>query len=418
MCGIVGIISKYSSGFFQYHEELFTKMLQMDAIRGDDSTGVFGVDKAGNFDLLKGNAGGYVFTNSSNYQKFAKRVRNDYHIVIGHNRKATVGTITPENAHPFHEGKVILVHNGTIWNQDELNKEVSVDSHAIAHALNEHDAVKALGSINGAYALVWYNIEDKLLNVVRNNQRPLALLEYSDFWVISSEAGLPLWLNLRENRKHVQLIDVPINTILTFPLNILTQQPTQVSYEEYKAPALPPYNYVPRWVNNHTASPPSTVSAGDRIQVVFEDDRGGIDGGTTFIGHPVISNVMDKNIVVHYYTNDPEFTDIVCKHEFFTCKIVSIGAYQGIPLWYVNEAVPILNAIRTFNNEYVSQDEIKNIISMGCQRCSGAIIEQDIKNTIVKKKSDNTYRIICNKCIESSVNSATTRPKGTLTVVH
>ena len=54
MCGIVGLISKNKSGFEHWSSSLFTQLLQMDSIRGKDSTGVFGVDQQNKIDLLKG----------------------------------------------------------------------------------------------------------------------------------------------------------------------------------------------------------------------------------------------------------------------------------------------------------------------------------------------------------------------------
>ena len=140
MCGIVGLISRRHNGFISKNAEMFTQLLIADTIRGDDSTGVFGVTSGGSVDVLKGDTNGYVFTKSQNYSTIKNKIRSHYHIIVGHNRKATKGQITPENAHPFHEGNIVLVHNGTIWNSDDLNKDVDVDSHAIAHALNENDA--------------------------------------------------------------------------------------------------------------------------------------------------------------------------------------------------------------------------------------------------------------------------------------
>src|SRR3990167_860810 len=209
MCGIVGIISKYSYGFPVNMDDYFTNMLVCDTIRGADATGVFGVDKDGNIDIVKGNADGYVFTKSADYAKFKKRIYSRYHIVIGHNRKATVGNSVPENAHPFREDPIVLVHNGTIYNADKLNKDVEVDSHAIAHALKEKDAKQALESIDGAFALVWYDQNQKTLNLTRNNARPLFLVEYEDCWILGSEPGLILWLSRRDNIREKVIMEVP-----------------------------------------------------------------------------------------------------------------------------------------------------------------------------------------------------------------
>ena len=45
MCGIVGIATKQNNGFTSAEGDMFRDMLYLDAFRGWDSTGVFGVDK-------------------------------------------------------------------------------------------------------------------------------------------------------------------------------------------------------------------------------------------------------------------------------------------------------------------------------------------------------------------------------------
>jgi hypothetical protein len=58
--------------------------------------------------------------------------------VMGHTRKATVGGISVENAHPFEIGNIVGAHNGGVSNHSELNKQYGrnfeVDSmHIFAH---------------------------------------------------------------------------------------------------------------------------------------------------------------------------------------------------------------------------------------------------------------------------------------------
>src|SRR3990167_9577942 len=263
MCGIIGALSKHGT-FSSYMQNLFTNMLRMDSIRGADSTGVFGVSAHGKVDFVKGNTDGYIFSRSKEYKKFYDRI-TDYKIIIGHNRKATSGTITANNAHPFHEKHIILVHNGTIANGKEL-ATTEVDSHAIAHALADHDAVTALGKLDGAYALVWYEQSDKTLNLARNKERPLSLLNYLGAWVISSEVGLPLWLQSREDRrvdttdKDKGIIQIPTDKILCFKLENLDKGYFEIPYEEYKRwsyPVVTPYksSFTPR-VNMDSANIP------------------------------------------------------------------------------------------------------------------------------------------------------------------
>jgi uncharacterized protein YeeX (DUF496 family) len=82
--------------------------------------------------------------------------------VMAHTRKATQGSVSVENAHPFEVGKIIGAHNGIISNHVMLNnkykRECVVDSQHIFHHLNED---KELNDIHGYGVITWI---DKTIN--------------------------------------------------------------------------------------------------------------------------------------------------------------------------------------------------------------------------------------------------------------
>jgi len=53
MCGLVGMIVKGNSGLIKQHEDTFYQLLYADALRGEDSTGVIGVEKDTTFHIAK-----------------------------------------------------------------------------------------------------------------------------------------------------------------------------------------------------------------------------------------------------------------------------------------------------------------------------------------------------------------------------
>ena len=127
MCGIIGLVSKVMGGFDYWSDDLFTDLLKADTIRGPDSTGVFGVAKSGEIDVIKGNTEAYKFIKCRQFANFRKKIYQDYRIVIGHNRKATTGAVSSHNAHPFREKHIVLVHNGTLRSTDELTKDKEIE---------------------------------------------------------------------------------------------------------------------------------------------------------------------------------------------------------------------------------------------------------------------------------------------------
>jgi predicted glutamine amidotransferase len=214
MCGIVGLISKRKWGFYNGHADVFKELLFVDTLRGPDSTGVFGVTKNANVSILKAAIPGPQFIELDNFKKFCDSMTKNYVAVIGHNRKATKGSISAKNAHPFKVDDITLVHNGTIWGDKEFKEGVEVDSHQIAHDISEKGEFETIKAINGAYALVWFNKTDKTLNAVRNSQRPLSILETDGFWVLASEAGLAHAVLIRNNYKLLKVHPIPTKTMV------------------------------------------------------------------------------------------------------------------------------------------------------------------------------------------------------------
>lgn len=205
MCGLVGMISKWRGGFNQNNFEFFNHLLYMDALRGEDSTGVFAVDNIGNVRIAKSAEPSAKFMVSDEYKALRTVALQRGWAFIGHNRKATRGAINDENAHPFWvDDKLVLVHNGTMFGDHKKLADVEVDSHAIAHVLaEESDPEKALQKINAAYALIWYDIQNKRLHMVRNDQRPLCWVETHSAIYFASEGDMLAFTARRTNTEMI-----------------------------------------------------------------------------------------------------------------------------------------------------------------------------------------------------------------------
>lgn len=209
MCGIVGVASGFTNGFSMKEADMFTQMLYMDAMRGWDSTGVFGVDRLGNVECHKEASEAADFLKAEEYKTFRNKLIQRGTFAVGHNRAATRGSINDKNAHPFWvEDKVILVQNGTYKGSHKELKDTEVDSEAIAHVLVENeDVTEALKKVNAAYALVWYDTRNKTLNLIRNDERPLFLAKMVNGGLVwCSEPG---FLYLAAARNEVELSHKP-----------------------------------------------------------------------------------------------------------------------------------------------------------------------------------------------------------------
>lgn len=181
MCGIIGIVGKFSVG---------TRLLQgLERLeyRGYDSAGIATV-RLGKLNRLR--AEGKLIHLKD---KFALTPLEG-NIGIGHTRWATHGQPSEANAHPHLTPQVALVHNGIIENYRELREalqnegclfESETDTEVIAHLIAQYrekgcppqEAVaQALKRLKGAFALaILFAGYENLLIVARQGGSPLVI---------------------------------------------------------------------------------------------------------------------------------------------------------------------------------------------------------------------------------------------------
>ena len=121
MCGLFGFIAHEKT---QLDMETFLHLGCENDIRGGDSVGIF-IDKVAEYGVDKEK----LFVNFFQTSKLLEQVKQ-VHIAVGHDRKASVGTIGLETAQPVvirnanNEIDFVLLHNGTLTNHAELQKHL------------------------------------------------------------------------------------------------------------------------------------------------------------------------------------------------------------------------------------------------------------------------------------------------------
>ena len=208
MCGIFGL------AYYGRSVPLVTQAKSMrkvcrnlmieSEIRGDDASGICVLAK-NEATIYKNYIPASKMVKRPTFNKALINIKSDSDIkaVLGHARSKTKGTrYENENNHPIIAGKVVGVHNGTIWNDEliynqeaQLERRGKVDSEIIFRLIDMYaskreinfdvvEAVKlATRRIAGSYACAFIHLDvPDYLTLFRNNGKGMIYLyNYDDF---------------------------------------------------------------------------------------------------------------------------------------------------------------------------------------------------------------------------------------------
>lgn len=417
MCGLVAIISKNKSGFAFKDKTIFLQMLISDMFRGMDSTGCYGINKYGNLNMIKDASHASLFINKKEANIFFNDFISDYHIVVGHNRKATMGATISENAHPFIEGNICLVHNGTLQNHYKLANR-TVDSNAIAAHINEHGYKSMLKNIEGAYALIWYNAEEKTLYFTRNAERPLHLVETAEKIYLASEAKMLDWILDRNDINKITIQNVPTDKVFKFNL-----ETRKLEAESKPKKAEPPKNKFHQSNQSHPSGAKSTnltvsgqtvltpySASTDTQKATIETYKSGqlvswrlldwekrekswkLEGETTDGYKTPVSIFLDSQV-----WSDKELDRLVAA-EWLQGNVSTISWKAGTTKLYL-KTVHVSPLMKTANHKMVTFGQID--AAGGCCYSCGTILQskEDVNDSVIAVNSKGEIQFItCGPC--------------------
>lgn len=177
MCGLSGVAGSISNK----EEDVASDLFYYNWLRGPDSCGVAMVPRhknKGKPEIVKAMGAPWELWETKEYNKM---MQASAHVILQHNRKATVGPKTSAMAHPFLFNHIVGAHNGTVSMSDidklPKGKGSLSDSRAILEAINDIGAVETMKLLpdwgTNAWALTWYDKRDHTMNMLRNADRPL-----------------------------------------------------------------------------------------------------------------------------------------------------------------------------------------------------------------------------------------------------
>jgi len=249
MCGFVGVISE--APLFSNDLRFMRSGLVADQVRGRDGTGImYGTKYRSSYGFVKHADCGSLFIDNPRAVKELNNGHRGKRFMIGHNRAATAGSCTTDNAHPFKAGHILLMHNGSLdygWEKQYQGANTEVDSAALAWALSLTDDPKeVLEKIDGAFMLIWKNTNTGNLYMARNDERPMWLCKdvHGKTLYLASEKGMLTWLMERNNIKPSEdgPYELPVGELHTFDycegsiepiVDTFVPRPTTTSYYDY-----------------------------------------------------------------------------------------------------------------------------------------------------------------------------------------
>lgn len=222
MCSHHGIInvSAKSRGYSSFIRDAFTASM----LRGMDSSGIAVIDTAyDSTEVHKLPVPGMYYVGDRVASRLIREADTVNTVVMCHVRHATVGNVNLDNAHPFEittqDSTLVGAHNGTLtsWQARPTAKDFNSDSKWALSRIAE-EGVDAFEEINGAFTFVWWDSKEPgVLNMARNNERPMwiALLQDGGM-AYASEAGMLYWLLERNNIKIERMFELEVDKLYQF----------------------------------------------------------------------------------------------------------------------------------------------------------------------------------------------------------
>ncbi len=388
MCGIVGMLGTIGNS----HDKMFKDLLILDSLRGEHSTGVLFVPGFGEELIHKRACNPYDFFEYTLYNQGKNRLNK---ALLGHNRYATTGKIIHDNAHPFECQHIIGVHNGTLINKNDLDDSsyYDVDSENLFHHMSLHGVDETIPILRGAFALVWYDKNQRTMNFIRNEDRPLFIardtVTQNVYW--ASEAWM---LNVAASRRGIKIGQPELlnpGRLVSFdvPTNVNDPKQTGKAYLRDIKLYTPPLKTIANKVANikdaggHQAKKSSKALSQDQFKKYSERVGSTIEmiitGESEFMNNRYVTAECadDRSVKVriHVASRPNLLEELLASSCNYRGKVKrankNLGGYLGIDLRTLEEIVEgeVIETCKGHLGKEITTQEFVDLTENGCVMC-------------------------------------------------
>ncbi len=431
MCGIWGMVSKHSTGLIDSEIKHMRFLSIITSLRGAHSTGYMSARyrelKSPEivFDHIKSIGSPYTLWGQKTFPEWLKKQTNTL-CLVGHGRHATAGEINDANAHPFKVGPITFLHNGTI-NYGLNVPKGATDSETVAKAFVDIGVKETLKKIMGAYVFVWLDSRDNTLNIVKNYQRPLHVLEEKNCIYFASEEGfLELFkereLSFANKTSTIEKVkeyewlkwDLENRCYLT-PENV-SKECSVTSYSHTPPPpTVKPSNVallVPKKNANTEYSFYDAFKGKDVVFYVSEVETSPNGRIHTFSGSTISEGSEEEYPVLFRTQNKGEFLDLMNskvlegyvngrqKHKGMMYLSIKTKSIEEVELLYTTKDD---KTITLADGMTITKADWKQLAVQNCDSCLEPVDIEDAEYTIVRKTNTGSDRLLCGHCTHISL---------------
>lgn len=220
MCGVAGVLSDPLS---TQEVDAFKDLMIFSTVRGWEGAGVATMrsgPKTNHTRIWKQTCTGAYLVCQKGFEEV---VKHPLKLLMGHCRWPTRGENKPEFCHPFREGHIIGMHNGTMHKiNNQYPSYQDSDSNFLFKEMSKDGIEPVIKHSSGAYALIWVDENQRTLNFLRNHDRPLFFARHTTYNTVmwASEPGfLQAVIGRRWHGSTEWSIEMlPVNTLRSFAL--------------------------------------------------------------------------------------------------------------------------------------------------------------------------------------------------------